>query len=141
MQNYQNHRRINVLHHLILAPLLVFHLIYTIVRLFQEPGLDRAESVLPALVLLAILIVARLYALKLQDRLIRLEEQVRYARILPKDLAFQAENLPLNQILALRFAADAELPALITRALRGETQKPDEIKRSVINWRADELRV
>ncbi len=141
MQNYQNHRRINVFHHLILAPLLILHLIYTIVRFFQEPGLDRAESVLVALVLIGILVVARLYALKLQDRLIRLEEQVRYARVLPEDLAFQAENMPLNQILALRFASDAELPALVTGVLSGKTQKPDEIKRSVNNWRADELRV
>ena len=141
MQNYQNHRRYHAPFHFILAPLLFLHLIYTIVRVVQEPALDRAENVLLALVLIGILLIARMNALKVQDRVIRLEEQVRYSRLLPKDLAFQAENMPLKQILAMRFASDAELPALIARALGGETQKPDDIKRSVNNWRADELRV
>ena len=141
MQNYQNHRRYHVPFHFVLSPLLILHLIYTIVRLVQDPSLDRAEYVLLAFALLGILALARLNALKVQDRIIRLEEQLRYNRILPTDIAFQAENLPLNQILALRFASDAELPALVARALGGEPQKPDEIKGTVQNWRADDLRV
>lgn len=141
MQNYQNHRRFHAPFHFVLSPFLIFHLIYTIVRFVQEPGIDRAEYVLLALALLGTLVLARLNALKVQDRVIRLEEQIRYTHVLPKDLAFQAENLPLNQILALRFASDAELPELVSRALGGATQKPDEIKRAVQIWREDNLRV
>lgn len=141
MQDYKNHRRFHPLFHFVLSPLALFYLIYQIVRLFQEPGFDRAVMVIGAFVLMGVLFVARMYALKAQDRVIRLEEQVRYHKILPPDLAFQAENLPLRQILALRFASDAELPAFVSRALGGDLQEPDEIKQAVTNWRPDEMRV
>ncbi|MEP6922941.1 MAG: DUF6526 family protein [Pyrinomonadaceae bacterium] len=141
MQDYKNHRRFHPLFHFVLVPLALFHLIYQIVRLIQEPGFDRAESVLLAIILVGILFIARMNALKVQDRVIRLEEQVRYHKVLQPDLAFQAENLPLNQILALRFASDAELPTLVSRTLGGDVHKPNEIKQIVINWRPDEMRV
>jgi hypothetical protein len=141
MQNYKNHTRWHVLHHFVVAPLLLLHLIYTIVRAAQDFNFDRLEAVILALALIGLSLIARLNALKVQDRLIRLEEQIRYHRILSPDLAMQAENLPLNQKIALRFASDAELPALISRVLGGDLQKPDDIKRAVQNWRADELRV
>ena len=141
IQNYRNHRRFHVPFHFVLAPLLLFHLIYQIVRLVQEPSFDRAEMVLLAIALIVMQGIVRLNSLRLQDRIIRLEEQLRYTRLLSPELAGQAANLPLNQILALRFASDTELPILVERTLQGEFEKPDQIKQSVQNWRGDYLRV
>ena len=81
---------------------------------------------------------ARRSAQVVQDRVIRLEMQVRFARLLPTtDLS----KLTLPQVIALRFAADHELPALTTRVLAGELKTPDEIKRAITTWQADWLRV
>ena len=140
-QNYKNHRRFHAPFHFVLAPLLLVYLVYTIVRIAQEPSIDRAAMILLALVLFGILGLSRTNALRVQDRVIRLEEQLRYTRVLSADLAANAANLPINQIIALRFASDEELPQLIERALQNQFSKPIEIKRSVQNWRADDLRV
>lgn len=140
-QNYKNHIRFHAPFHFVLAPLLLFHLIYQIVRLVQEPGFDRAEMVLLAVALILMQFLVRTNALRVQDRVIRLEEQLRYERFLPAGLIRQAADLPLNKILALRFAANEELPELVRRTLAGEFQKPGEIKRAVKSWRGDYLRV
>lgn len=139
-QNYKNHTRFYPLFHFILTPLLLALLIYAIVRVVQDPSIDRAVMILTVLVMTGINFAARLQALRVQDRVIRLEERVRYSRLLSPDLASQAENLPLGQIIALRFASDAELPELLNRVLRGELTKSAEIKQAVKNWRADNLR-
>ena len=94
-----------------------------------------------ALVVLAVAVVmtvmlVRQFALRLQDRIIRLEMQVRLARLGRSE---EAARLSLRQIIALRFASDAELAALVTRALT-ENMSADEIKRAVTQWQADELR-
>ena len=140
-QNYKNHTRFHAPFHFVLSPLLLFHLIYQIVRLVQEPNFDRAEMVLLAVGLIIMQFLVRLNALRVQDRVIRLEEQLRYERVLPAELAARAADLPLNNILALRFASNDELPELVRRTLAGEFQKGAEIKRAVKSWRGDYLRV
>jgi hypothetical protein len=94
-----------------------------------------ALVLLGAVVLLAVTLV-RAYALRLQDRIIRLEMRVRLGR-LGREQAL--ERLSVKQIVALRFAADAELPALVDRAV-AENLPPDEIKRAVTDWQGDFLR-
>ena len=87
-------------------------------------------------VVLSTVSLVRLFALRLQNRIIRLEMQVRLARLgLDRDCA----RLALPQMIALRFASDAELPALIERAL-AESLTPDQIKRAVTDWQGDYLR-
>jgi Family of unknown function (DUF6526) len=140
-QTYQNHIRYFPLFHFILSPLLLFNLIWQSVRLYQEPSWDRAEWVLMAIVFMAMLLVSRLQPLKAQDRVIRLEEQLRYQSVLSKDLAEKANNLKTNQMIALRFASDEELPVLIERTLNGEFKDSKEIKLAIKNWRGDHLRV
>lgn len=76
----------------------------------------------------------------MQDRLIRLEERLRYKEMLNPELLKRAENLTLDQVIALRFASDEELPVLLERVLNGEFSNSKEIKKSVRNWRADDLR-
>lgn len=101
----------------------------------------RAESLLLAIALIGLQVAARLQALKAQDRVIRLEEKLRYSEILPADLAAEAYKLPIGKILALRFAPDEELPELVRKTLNGELKTSKEIKQAVKNWRGDYLRV
>ena len=140
-QNYKNHVRWHAPQHFVLTPILLINFIYAIVRLVQEPTIDRAEFLVLSIGLIILGVLARINALRVQDRLIRLEEKLRYEKLLPADLFTQTENLSRGQINALRFASDAELPMLVQRTLNGEFQKPDEIKRAITNWRGDYLRV
>lgn len=86
--------------------------------------------------LVCAVLVARRFALKLQDRIIRLEMQVRLARL---GLESSLARLTLAQIIALRFASDAELPALIERAV-ASNMSGEDIKKAVTSWQGDYLR-
>jgi hypothetical protein len=85
--------------------------------------------------------LVRINPLKAQDRIIRLEEQLRYRQLLPADLAQRTTALTTGQIIALRFASDEELAGLVQQVLEGKLTKPAEIKRAIKNWRGDTLRV
>jgi hypothetical protein len=126
-------------------PLLALNFLSHLVRLFMaEPFSGRktlAFWVLFSLVLILLGLAARLMALKVQDRVIRLEERLRYRELLSPDLAARASDLPVSQIIAFRFASDDELPDLIERVLSGELKTGKEIKLAVRNWRSDYLRV
>jgi Family of unknown function (DUF6526) len=140
-QNFKNHARFHPLFHFVGMPILLINFIYSIVRAAQDFSIDRLEFVFLSFGILATLFVARLSALKAQDRVIRLEEQLRFANILPKDLAQKAANLKTVQLIALRFASDEELSDLVKRTLNGEFATTKDIKLAVKNWRGDYLRV
>ena len=140
-QNYQNHVRWNPLVHFVLTPILLFNLVWQVVMLYQDRTWDKAESVLLAIGLIILSLAARLQSLTAQDRLIRLEERLRYSEVLPNDLAEKASNLKTSQMIALRFASDQELPELVEKTLNGELKTSKEIKLAIKNWRGDYLRV
>ena len=140
-QNYKNHVRWYPLVHFIIMPLLLFNLIWQSVMLWQQPSWDRAESVLMAVIFGLIMFAARTQSLRVQDRLIRLEERLRYRGILPPELADRASELPVGHLIALRFASDDELAGLVERALNGEFGKTSEIKMAVKSWRGDYHRI
>lgn len=79
-------------------------------------------------------------ALAVQNRVIRLEERLRYAGVLPPELHGRSGELTLGQIIALRFASDEELADLVDRTLNGEFKSPKHIKQAVKTWRGDHLR-
>ncbi|HEX8890634.1 MAG TPA: DUF6526 family protein [Pyrinomonadaceae bacterium] len=141
IQNYENHTRWHPPFHFFLAPLLLLNFIFAAVQLFRFRDLDHAWWLVLAVGLIVLGALARMNALRVQDRLIRLEEQVRYQQILPQPLAQSATGLRLSQILALRFASDGELPGLVQQVIDGNLLKGDDIKRAVKDWRADNLRV
>ena len=142
-QTYSNHARFHPPFHFFVLPIMIINLIVTIVVLIRSWPHHlwlHAWLVVMALALFTLTGFARGNALRVQDRIIRLEENLRYQRSLTPELLAQTQSLTLGQILALRFASDAELPALIQRTL-AENLEPKVIKQSITNWRADNLRV
>ena len=140
-QSYDNHVRYFPLIHFVLFPLLTLNLIYQAVRLYQEPSVDRAVFTFLSFVFIGMIAAARAQAVKAQDRVIRLEERLRYREVLPPELAERASDLSARQIIALRFAGDDELPDLARRACENEFATTRDIKQAVKNWRGDYHRV
>ena len=103
-------------------------------------SIDAFESVLTAAAILLAVLFARMFALTVQDRVIRLEERLRYERVLPEELRWRADELTRNQFVSLRFAGDDELPALMKKVLDGKVIERKAIKQLVKNWRPDLLR-
>ncbi|MEQ1923533.1 MAG: DUF6526 family protein [Pyrinomonadaceae bacterium] len=140
-QNYSNHTRWYPLVHFVVMPIFILNFLFQAFRFYQEPGLDRGVWVVVCLGFILLSLAARLQALTAQDRGIRLEEKLRYREVLSPELAKRAEALRTGQIIALRFASDAELAGLVERTLNGEFAKTKEIKQAIKDWRADYLRV
>ncbi len=140
-QTYANHARYYFVYHFIVVPLLVINLIVRIVYAVRhrEEGLSWWEIVI-AVSLLLLAWTARVMPLTVQNRIIRLEEQLRLQRCLPEHLRSRIGELRTSQLIALRFAPDDEVVALAEAILSGEVKTNDEVKRRVKNWRADYLR-
>ena len=132
-QNYNNHTRWFPLVHFVIFPLLLLNLVWQSVMLYFYPSWDRAESILLAITFILLSLAARLQALKVQDRVIRLEEQLRYKDLLSKDLAEKASNLKTGQMIALRFASDEELPEMVNKTLSGEFKDSKEEELCCLN--------
>jgi Family of unknown function (DUF6526) len=140
-QTYSNHTRWHAPFHFFLVPLFLLNIIFALVQLIRFRDLDHAAWFVLAIGLFVLCALARIYALRAQDRVIRLEERMRYQQVLPPAVAERAGGLPSAQIVALRFASDAELPELVGQVLEGKLTKGGEIKRAIRHWRADTLRV
>lgn len=138
-QTYATHRRIFPLYHYSLA-LLIVNAVVRLVVLVREPGRETAWSFVVAAALACALLAARSMALVVQNRVIRLEMRLRLAQVLPVDLRDRVSGLTLRQLVALRFASDAELPELVQRCLAGDFSRSDEIKKSIRDWQPDFLR-
>lgn len=142
-QNYSNHTRWFPLFHFVIVPLLLLNLLEHLVRIYLTTGSERIEQMfwsLLSVVLILLALVARLMAIKVQDRVIRLEERLRYREVLSAETAAKASDLPVEQIIALRFASDGELDDLVNQVLDGKLTTQKEIKMAVKDWRGDYLR-
>ena len=135
-QTYATHRQSARLW-LVAALTSLLGFVAIVVATFQQPGLLTVGLLLMSFALMCAVLMARGYALRNQDRIIRLEMQIRLARL---GLAPEYDRLSLRQLVALRFASDAELPPLLQRAV-AENLSPDQIKRAVTNWQGDYHRV
>lgn len=137
-QNYKNHRRYHPLFHLILSFLLLLTLVGAIWFVIRNGVSLSAILYLAIVVILVIMyLLIRQYPLKVQDRAIRAEENLRHY-VLTGELL--DSKLTIGQITALRFASDAELPELSVRAA-SQNFSPDDIKKQITNWKADYYRV
>ena len=139
-QNLSNHTRFDPLFHFFILPVFVITFISTIVHLVKHPGLHSAWLVV--FMLAAALAVTRMrtYAIKVQDRVIRLEERLRLAMLLDGPMRSRITEFSESQLIGLRFASDAELPALAARTLSEKLSRAD-IKKAIVQWRPDYWRV
>lgn len=105
------------------------------------PYIAVAAPILMTVAIVWILFRMRGYATRLQDRIIRLETQLRLQRVLPADLAARVGELELTHLIGLRFASDAELPELVQKVLANKSMRSNDVKKLVKDWQADHLRV
>jgi uncharacterized protein DUF6526 len=144
-QNYANHAKYVPGFHFVTFGILTINLIWSLFRLFWGvPGTPLPDRLLNVAVAVALALMAwylRVFPLKAQDRVIRLEETLRLERLLPADLKPRIGELRPGQLIALRFAGDDELPDLTRAVLAGEVTAPGEIKKRVRSWRADHFRM
>ena len=142
-QNYKNHTRFDPVWHYVLLPLFLLNIIFSIwatIRHWPDHPHLFPWWIVMSFVLFVAVGKARGHSLKVQDRIIRLEERLRFATLLPADLLAGSQSLTERQIIALRFASDDELPGLVRRTL-DENLEPKQIKQSINNWRPDYFRV
>jgi len=139
-QSFESHTQWTPAFHFVSAPLAGLFLVWSIKRLISNPGGDTAYMLIGALALFTATFMARLSALRVQDRLIRLEERLRLTRVLPADLHGRIEELRPRQLIALRFASDGEVTELVRSVLSTPTMEPKEIKRQIRSWRPDHFR-
>ena len=139
-QNYSNHVRLDPLFHMFLLPVAALNILAAIWNVIRNPGLGPAWFVILALAAAVAVVKIRTYALKVQDRIIRLEERLRLSQLFGDPLRSRIGDLTEAQLIALRFASDAEVAGLVEKALSG-TMVPRELKQAVVDWRPDYFRV
>jgi hypothetical protein len=139
-QSFKSHTMYDPLFHFFLAPVGLILLILSIVDVVRNPSWMTGVHVLVIAWLFALVFKTRVYSLKVQDRLIRLEERLRLAAILPPALQPRIGELSVDQLIGLRFACDSELPGLVEKALGGNWNRK-QIKEAIKTWKPDTWRV
>jgi hypothetical protein len=139
-QTLANHVRIDPPFHYFVLPVFAITWIVSVVFLVRHPGFLHLWIVVFNTAIIVAVIRNRQYALKVQDRVIRLEERERLGALVPDSLRPQIAKLTEAQLIALRFAHDEEIPALVARTL-SENLSQKDIKKAVKNWRPDYWRV
>jgi Family of unknown function (DUF6526) len=139
-QVYANHARLDPPFHFFALPVMAITLVLAIWNLIRHPGFPAAWGVVFMMALIVVALKCRIYALKAQDRVIRLEERLRLQMLLADPLRSRIGDLTEGQLIALRFACDAEIPSLAEKALENNLSGAD-IKKAIVTWRPDYFRV
>jgi hypothetical protein len=139
-QTFANHVRLDPPFHFFVLPVFAITWIVSMVVSVRHPCFLHFWIVVFNTALVVAAIRFRQYALKVQDRVIRLEERLRFAALLPDSLRPQIAKLSEGQLIALRFASDEEVSALVERTLSANLA-PADIKKAIKNWRPDYWRV
>jgi hypothetical protein len=140
-QNLQNHAKLVPPFHMFVLPVFLLNAGWTIYHLIKAGiSFETVLGVLMGFALLVFALFSRLFALTVQDRVIRLEMRLRLAEVLPVDLRPRIPEFTVGQLVSLRFAPDAELPALARKVLDEKMNDRKAIKQLIKNWQADHLR-
>ncbi|MEO7156836.1 MAG: DUF6526 family protein [Vicinamibacterales bacterium] len=139
-QNYGNHTRFFPPFHFVAAPITMLYFLNEVRHVWMNPNRSTAFAALVAFGILAGVFASRLMALKVQDRVIRLELQMRMRGLLPSDLHGRIHELTPPQMVALRFAGDGELENLVREVLAGKLSSQKAIKMAIRDWKGDYLR-
>jgi hypothetical protein len=140
MQSANSHAKWDPLYHYFLSPIILMNALYHGTRLVRHPSYTDAWAFVVSLAMVIAVLKLRMNALKVQDRLIRLEERLRLKDLLPVDQHGVIGQLTEDQLIGLRFASDGEVAELATRAAREKLTRK-QIKETIRTWRADEFRV
>ena len=140
VQNFENHTKRVPAFHFVVLPIFFLNIIWCIERVIRQHTFGTVVSLLVAIALLLLAFNARIFALTVQNRIIRLEMQLRLQQLLPQDLKPRIPEFTLAQLVSLRFASDAELPELSRKVLDEKLNDPNAIKKLIRNWQPDYLR-
>lgn len=140
-QTYQNHTRWVPMYHFVMGPIFLANVVVAGYQVVTGFSLASLFGLLLALALLGAFLFLRVFALHAQDRVIRLEERLRMQELLPDDLKPRIGEFTTNQLVALRFASDAELPELARKVLDEKIADQKPIKEAIKTWRPDYQRV
>jgi uncharacterized membrane protein YciS (DUF1049 family) len=137
-QNFGNHMKFMPAFHFFVTPVMLVNFVWAIRKwIVGEYSIDGFIGILVAAGLLVGFTAARVMALKVQDRVIRLEERLRFERVLPADLQARIPEFTIDQLVALRFASNSELPELARKVLDEKMSSRKEIKQLIKTWRPD----
>ena len=139
-QTYGNHSRFDPLFHFFALPVIMLSVIVTLVHCLHRRNWFSIWLVIFSIAILVVTMKARMYATKLQDRIIRMEVRQRLYGLLPETLRARIGELSEAQMVGLRFASDAELPGLVEETLAKKLSAA-QIKKSIKVWRPDYFRV
>jgi hypothetical protein len=139
-QTFANHSRYDPPYHFFVLPVFFLLAIAGTIHFIRRPGWHTALMFVVAVALAVAVLKIRTYALRVQDRVIRLEERLRLTALLPEPARLRIPELTEGQLVALRFASDVEVPALAERALAEKLSRAD-IKKAIQNWRPDYWRI
>ena len=140
VQSYQKHARLLPGFHFFVIPVLLVNVLNEMRHLWMDPTRHFAFQVVVAAALLGAAFLSRIQALTVQDRVIRLEMRLRLRGLLPPDLQPNIDALTHRQLVALRFASDAEMAELVREVLAGKLSNGKAIKMRIKNWQGDWLR-
>lgn len=140
VQSYQKHARFLPPFHFFVVPVLLVNFINALRHLWQNPTLHFGFEAVVAAALVMLAFMSRVQAVTVQDRVIRLEMRLRLRGLLPPDLQPSIDQLTHRQLVALRFASDAEMTELVRAVVAGTLATPKDIKTRIKSWQADWLR-
>jgi hypothetical protein len=140
VQNFKNHARFVPAFHFFVGPVFLINIGWSVVRVVRSFSFGTIVSLLVAIALFVLALTARIFALTVQDRVIRLEMRLRMQQTLPPDLTPRIPEFTVGQLVALRFASDAELPDLARKVLQENLTERKAIKTLVRDWQPDHLR-
>jgi hypothetical protein len=139
-QNFENHAKIVPGFHVAVLGIFTINLGWSLYRVAHTFSAESVISLLLAIAFILLAFYARTFALAVQDRVIRLDMRLRMQQILPAELRPRISEFSVNQLVALRFASDAELPALAKKVLDEKLNDRKTIKKMIREWQPDFLR-
>ena len=141
-QSFANHRRFYPLYHYFALPILYANIVMTLVYAYRHPGTIKWNiwQIIMSLALVIAVVALRSSTIIVQNRVIRLEQRLRLAALLPERLRARVPELSVSQLVGLRFASESELPSLVERCLSGDLKSGEDVKRAITTWQPDFLR-
>lgn len=139
-QDFAHHTKWVPAFHFFVLPIFLLNVFWSVYRLVRGFSVESAISLVLALAFFLLAFYARTFALAVQDRLIRLEMRLRMQQVLPQELRPRIPDFTVDQMVALRFASDAELPGLCKKVLDDKIADRTAIKKMIQNWQPDLVR-